>query len=86
MELFLMPMNLSIKNVPDDMVARLRERAELNHRSLQGELLFILETALALGRQKDVSEIVAEVRRLGFKPTGDVTAIIRADRDRDYRR
>jgi plasmid stability protein len=81
-----MPVNLSIKDVPDDVVARLRERAALNHRSLQGELLTILETALALGRQKDVSEIVAEVRRLGIKPTGDATAIIRADRDRDYRR
>ena len=81
-----MPVNLSIKDVPDDLVARLRERAALNHRSLQGELLSILETALALGRQKDVSEIVDEVRRLGIKPTGDSTDIIRADRDRDYRR
>ncbi|MEX2498256.1 MAG: hypothetical protein WD397_05205 [Wenzhouxiangellaceae bacterium] len=31
--------NLSIKNVPDDVVARLRARARANHRSLQGELL-----------------------------------------------
>jgi plasmid stability protein len=31
--------NLSIKNVPEDVVARLRERARANHRSLQGELL-----------------------------------------------
>jgi plasmid stability protein len=81
-----MPVNLSIKNVPDDVAERLRKRAELNHRSLQGELLSILETALALGRQKDVSEIVAEVRRLGIKSDSDSTAIIRADRDRDYRR
>lgn len=31
--------NLSIKNVPDDVVERLRARARANHRSLQGELL-----------------------------------------------
>lgn len=31
--------NLSIKNVPEDVVARLRARARANHRSLQGELL-----------------------------------------------
>lgn len=31
--------NLSIKNVPDDVVSRLRARARANHRSLQGELL-----------------------------------------------
>ena len=40
-----MPVNLSIKNVPDAMAAKLRQRAERNHRSLQGELMAILETA-----------------------------------------
>ena len=40
-----MPVNLSIKNVPDTLAARLRERAERNHRSLQGELMAILESA-----------------------------------------
>jgi antitoxin FitA len=34
-----MPINLSIKNAPDEMVHRLRQRAERHHRSLQGELL-----------------------------------------------
>jgi plasmid stability protein len=82
----MMPVTLSIKNAPDDVVQRLRERAARNHRSLQGELLSILESAVSLGRQKDVSEIVAEVRRLGFKAPDDSTAIIRADRDRDDRR
>ena len=37
--------NLSIKNVPDALAAKLRERAERNHRSLQGELMAILESA-----------------------------------------
>ena len=40
-----MPVNLSIKNVPDAVVARLRQRAEENRRSLQGELLTIVERA-----------------------------------------
>ncbi len=31
--------NLSIKNVPEHVVARLRQRAIQHHRSLQGELL-----------------------------------------------
>jgi plasmid stability protein len=39
------PVHLSIKNVPDALAARLRERAERNHRSLQGELMAILEGA-----------------------------------------
>jgi plasmid stability protein len=42
-----MPVNLSIKNVPDALAAKLRERAEHNHRSLQGELMALLESALS---------------------------------------
>ena len=41
-----MTVNLSIKNVPDAMAEKLRARAEGNHRSLQGELMALLEAAL----------------------------------------
>ena len=41
-----MPVNLSIKNAPDDVVQRLRERAQRNHRSLQGELMAMLHEAI----------------------------------------
>ena len=40
-----MALNLSVKNVPESLAARLRQRAERNHRSLQGELMAILEAA-----------------------------------------
>lgn len=40
-----MAVNLSVKNVPDAVATKLRERAARNHRSLQGELMAILETA-----------------------------------------
>ncbi len=40
-----MPVNVSVKDVPDDVIHRLRERAKRNHRSLQGELMAILEEA-----------------------------------------
>ncbi len=40
-----MAVNLSIKNVPDAVADALRARAERNHRSLQGELMAILEAA-----------------------------------------
>lgn len=41
-----MPVNLSVKNVPDDLAERLRRRAERNRRSLQRELVSILEAAV----------------------------------------
>lgn len=40
-----MPVSLSIKRVPDDVLKRLRERAVRNKRSLQGELLDVIERA-----------------------------------------
>ena len=42
-----MTINLSIKDVPDDIAERLRARAARNHRSLQGELMAIVEVAAA---------------------------------------
>lgn len=41
--------NLSIKDVPEAMAESLRQRARRHHRSLQGELMAILESALADG-------------------------------------
>ena len=42
-----MSLNLSIKGVPENLAERLRTRAERNHRSLQGELMAIIERAAA---------------------------------------
>ena len=39
--------NLSIKDVPETWAEALRQRAARNHRSLQGELMAIIETAAA---------------------------------------
>lgn len=44
-----MTVNLSIKGVPEQVAARLRERAERNRRSLQKELLAIVERAAVEG-------------------------------------
>ena len=40
-----MGVSFSVKNIPDELAQRLRVRAERNHRSLQGELMAILEAA-----------------------------------------
>jgi plasmid stability protein len=40
-----MAVNLSIKDVPDELAELLRRRAARNHRSLQGELMAIIEQA-----------------------------------------
>jgi plasmid stability protein len=76
-----MPINLSIKNAPDHIVERLRLRAERHHRSLQGELLAIIEAAACEDRLATPKDILAEVQRLGLRTPSESTDLIRADRD-----
>ena len=77
------PINLLIENAPDGVVRRLRQRAERHHRSLQAELLAIIEEAVGRGRELSPAELLAEVRRLGLRTADDAVSIIRADRDLD---
>ncbi len=74
-------MNLSIKNAPDEVVHRLRQRAERHHRSLQGELLSIIEAAAREDRPATPAELLAEIRRLGVHTPSESVFLIRADRD-----
>jgi plasmid stability protein len=76
-----MPVNLSIKNAPDEIVQRLRERAARHHRSLQGELMAIIESAVQQDRPATPSDVLAEVRRLGVRTPSESADLIRADRD-----
>ncbi|HSZ88619.1 MAG TPA: Arc family DNA-binding protein [Acetobacteraceae bacterium] len=77
-----MTVNLSIKNVPDDLAQRLKERAARNHRSLQGELMAILEAVTQPVPASRIDEIYALVKSSGVKtPRGESARIIRRDRD-----
>jgi antitoxin FitA len=76
-----MAVNLSIKNAPDEVVRRLRDRAARHHRSLQGELLAIIEAAVQDDGPASAADILAEVRRLGVRTPAEAAALIRADRD-----
>jgi plasmid stability protein len=77
-----MPVNLSVKNVPDALAERLRERAAANHRSLQRELVAILEQAVSLAGEpverrapvhsgadrRAVEDVLAELREIFPEP------------------
>ena len=92
-----MTVSLSIKNVPDDLAERLRARAERNRRSLQRELLSILEQAgtepgapLVVRSARPSTECIsideasARVRRLFPSGTPSSTALLREMRDGRY--
>jgi plasmid stability protein len=69
--------------VPDETADRLRERAERNHRSLQGELRVILEEAVS-GRegQLDARGLYERAKTRGRVRTGEsIVSVIRRMRD-----
>ena len=67
-----MPINLTVKNVPDSLVEQIRARAGRHHRSLQGELMAILEEAVA-PRRLSLGQVRRLVRESGVQ-TGDESA------------
>jgi plasmid stability protein len=75
------PVNLSIKNAPDEVVRRLKDRAARHHRSLQGELLAIVEDAVHRSGPLAPDEVLARVRQLGLSTPRDAAEMIREDRD-----
>jgi plasmid stability protein len=80
--------SLSIKNVPPALAKALGERAKRNHRSIQGELMHILEDAVrrpgsqrAAPRVFDVDRLVRQARALGLQSDSDSVQIVREWRD-----
>jgi len=73
--------SLSIKSVPNDLARELRARAERNHRSIQGELMDILERALR-PRPFEASRLQEQIAALGLNTPAESTKMIRSDRDR----
>ena len=75
-----MPTNVSLKNVPDDIVEKLRKRAKRHHRSLQGELIAILEEAVG-NTKLSIDQAESRLRELRFETGDESTAWLRELRD-----
>jgi len=75
--------SITTRNLDDDVIARLKERAKRNNRSLEAELREIVGQA---ARRLSREEFVAEADRIAaMGPASieaDVDALLREDRDR----
>ena len=58
-----MPTTITLKNIPDDIYARLKEAAEAHHRSLNSEVIACLEKTLLPARASP-EERIARAREL----------------------
>src|SRR5262245_60130511 len=84
------PVSLSIKNVPDEVVEKLRMRAQRNRRSLQGEPLEGSDKAADEAPALTVGEVYERAKARGpSSKAGDSVRLIRnmrADRTRQLMR
>ena len=75
-----------VRDVPDDLLAYLKERAATNRRSLQQEVLTILESAALEDTNRLTALQIADVIRSRLQSTGrdfgDSAQAIREDRER----
>ena len=77
---------LHVRNVPESLYARLRQRAESQNRSLSAEVIILLDRALDETR-RDQRAILADIRRRRFFSPArvgapDSTSLLREDRER----
>ncbi len=76
--------NLTVRNLDDNVIARLKERARANHRSLEAEVRWRLTRSVT--DRARVTAFFARARRLAAATRGtpqtDSTLLIREDRDR----
>jgi plasmid stability protein len=74
--------SLTIRDIPRPVLERLKARAERHRRSMQGEILAILESAAVEGEtRRTISETLEYVRSLGLRSPAESVEMIRADRD-----
>ena len=67
-----MATNFTLKNIPEDLYGKVKERAERNHRSINGEIITILSAATA-SKHISADEILARARALRAQTSGFLT-------------
>jgi plasmid stability protein len=79
--------SVTIRNLDDEVVARLKDRAKANKRSLEAELREILARSAEAMTREEFIAFAKHVRTMTPEmPQTDSTLLIREDRDSDHGR
>jgi len=73
---------LTIREVPDEVYTTLRECAVVNHRSLQEQVVALLEREAHLVRGAQAGRLLRWRQKLAGRKLGNITAEIRRERQR----
>lgn len=73
---------LLIRDLDADIIKRLKQQAKQHHRSLQGELKFIVENATKMSMEEAYHSSKMWHKRLSGHPFTDSAKLLRKDRER----
>ena len=74
--------SVTLKNIPPKTLAKLKQMAAENHRSLQGQLMTLVDQALEpTGSAKTIEEVYQRIKALGVSSPSESVQMIREDRD-----
>ncbi len=67
-----MPTNITIRDIPDDVYAKLKKKAELHHRSINSEVIVYLKK-LVQSNRRDPDQIITRAKKLKQKAKGTLS-------------
>ncbi|MDR9419309.1 Arc family DNA-binding protein [Gracilimonas sp.] len=67
-----MSTNITIRDIPDDVYAKIKQQAELHHRSINSEVIVYLKK-LVKSNRRDPDQIIARAQKLKQKAKGTLS-------------
>ncbi|MEX1160761.1 MAG: Arc family DNA-binding protein [Balneolaceae bacterium] len=67
-----MPTNITIRNIPDEVYAKIKKKADLHHRSINSEVIVYLKK-LVQSNRRDPDQIITRAKKLKQKAKGTLS-------------
>lgn len=67
-----MPTNITIRDIPDDVYAKLKKQADLHHRSINSEVIFYLKK-IVQSKRRDPDQVISRAKKLKQKAKGTLS-------------
>ncbi len=64
-----MPTNITIRDIPDEIYERIKQQADLHHRSINSEVIVYLKK-IVRSHRRDPDQIIAHAKKLKQKANG----------------
>ncbi|MEX0610042.1 MAG: Arc family DNA-binding protein [Balneolaceae bacterium] len=67
-----MPTNITIRNIPDEVYAKIKKKADLHHRSINSEVIVYLKK-LVQSNRRDPDQVITRAKKLKQKAKGTLS-------------